>query len=99
MRLTLSRTLIIAVAAVLVAVSFPAVREFSAIDGCLDSGGVYDYVANACRHDVERLPATPGPWIRTPDFGSIGAALIIIVAFLAIFAVRDRSTRGSRVAG
>jgi hypothetical protein len=99
MRFTLSRTLIIAVAAVLVAVLFPAAREFSAVDSCLDGGGVYDYVAGACRHDVERLPATPGPWIRTPDFGSVGAALIVTVAFLAVFAIRDRSTRGSRVAG
>ena len=99
MRLTLSRTLIIAAAAVLVAVSFPAVREFSAVDGCLDSGGVYDYVAGACRHDVERLPATPGPWIRAPDFGSVSAALLVAVAFLAGFAIRDRSTCGSRAAG
>ena len=99
MRLTLSRTLTIAIAVILVAVSFPAVREFSAVDNCLDGGGVFDYVAAACRHDVEKLPATPGPWIRTPDFGSLTVALIVAFALLAMFALRDCSARGSRVAG
>jgi len=99
MRLTLSRTLTVAVAVILVAVSLPAVREFSAVDNCLDGGGVYDYSASACRHDVEQLPATPGPWIRTPDIGSASVALIVGVALLAIFAFRDRSAGNSRVAG
>jgi hypothetical protein len=98
MRLTFSRTLIVAAAAILVAVLFPAVREFSAVDNCLDGGGVYDYVAGACRHDVEKLPANPGPWIRTPDFGSLSAALLVAAAFLVVFTVRDRSTGGSHTA-
>ena len=90
MRLTVTRTLTVVTAAIIVAVSFPAVRESSAVDNCLDAGGVYDYVAGACRHDVEKLPATPGPWIRTPDFGSLSVALAAATVFLAAFAIRDQ---------
>jgi hypothetical protein len=80
-------------AAVLVAVSFAAVREFSAVDGFLDGGGEYDYVAAACRHYVDKLPVISRPWLSTPDFGSMRAALVVTVAFIAIFAIRDRTTR------
>src|SRR3982074_1850290 len=90
MRLSATRTLTVVTTAIIVAVSFPAVRESSAVDNCLDAGGVYDYVAGSCRHDVEKLPVTPGPWIRTPDFGSLSVALAAAAVFLATFALRDQ---------
>ena len=99
MRLTLPRTLIVAVTAIIVAISFSAVREFSAVDECLDGGGVYDYAASACRQDVDKLPTAPRSWIRMPDLESVGAALIVAAAFVVVFAIRDRSTRDSRVGG
>lgn len=33
--------------------------EVVAVDGCLDSGGVYDYARAECRMDVEALPYVP----------------------------------------
>ena len=32
------------------------VKEFLAIDRCLDQGGVFDYELSKCRYDVDRLP-------------------------------------------
>ena len=60
---------------------------------------MFDYAAGACRHDVESLPATPGPWIRAPNAGSITAALIVAAALLVVFAVRDHVAGRSDVAG
>ena len=32
------------------AFAFPYVRDFLAIDSCLDSGGAWDYAAKVCQH-------------------------------------------------
>ena len=98
MRLNPGRTFAIAAVAILVAVLFPAARESWAVDDCLDAGGVFDYVGDVCRHDVDKLAAAPGPWIRKPDFGSITVALAATAVLLAGFAVRDQSdsSRGAR---
>lgn len=99
MRLTVCRTLAIAVAAVLVAVTLPAVREFMAVDNCLDAGGAYDYAAHVCKYDVKALPFSAAGWIRMPDLYSMSAALILVVAFAGLFIARNRGSPFSRSAG
>jgi hypothetical protein len=89
----------VAALAILIAVLFPAAREFWMADNCLDAGGVYDYVGGVCRHDVDKLPATPGPWLRRPGVASITVALVVVAGLLIGFAVRDHSGRPSRLAG
>lgn len=66
-RVTPGRLALLVAVVMLVAVTAPAIREFFAVDACLDSGGVYDYASGQCRHDVQRLPFAPRPWLEVPN--------------------------------
>ncbi|HEU4994177.1 MAG TPA: hypothetical protein VFT29_05130 [Gemmatimonadaceae bacterium] len=77
----------------LVATLLPGIRERIAADRCLDRGGVYDYVAHACRTDVQTLPSGPSSLLRAPDAGSIVIALIVAMALARIFITVDRRAR------
>jgi hypothetical protein len=55
--------------------------RFLALDSCLDSGGVFDYIALSCRTDVQSLPV--GPLVRPP----LAQALLAAGAGLAVLSV------------
>lgn len=90
MRLTPFRLTVLLIALVSAAILGPAVREFLAIDSCLDSGGVYDYVRHSCRYDVTRLGVLRlGGWVRRPDAPSVVLAVEFTALLAGIFVVKD----------
>jgi hypothetical protein len=96
-RLTPLRIIILAATVIALAVLLPGVRDFLAVDSCLDAGGVYDYAQGRCRYDVVRLPVPPAAaLLRLPDTGSVVGALGVGAAMLAIFAMKDAWQRASR---
>src|SRR5688572_20508184 len=95
MKIWFFRTLLIVIVAATAAMLFPGIREFLAVDGCLDAGGVYDYSRHTCRTDVQTLPSEPVRLLRSPDRGSIIVALAISVAMARLFATMDRRRRAA----
>ena len=92
------RTLIIIGIAAIVATAMPTLREFFAVDSCLDGGGVYDYAAQICRTDVQSLPVPARPILRKPDSGSIVLALGVALALARLFVTLDRRARARAAA-
>jgi hypothetical protein len=88
---------LIALVAALVATVLPSVREWLAVDTCLDAGGVYDYATRVCRTDVASLPARGWSPLRAPDRGSLVVAAIVALAMARLFVTLDRRAK-SRVA-
>jgi hypothetical protein len=75
-----------------VAAFLPGVRQFVAVDKCLDSGGIY-YSQRSCRTDVQSLPAESVRLLQVPDLGSLVVALAVAVAMSGVFTTMDRRKR------
>jgi hypothetical protein len=68
------------------------VRQFFAVDSCLDQGGVFDYAQDSCRFDVMTLPYVA----YSSQYRSlILIALLSSAAFFVWAAVRGSARKGS----
>jgi hypothetical protein len=75
-----------------VALAAHYVVNFTAVDSCLDSGGVFDYAHASCRFDVTTLPYSSYPnQYRSLIIGT----LLLTVAFVAWALIGDRRNRPS----
>ena len=76
----------------------PKWREFWAVDSCADAGGTFDYIAQACRFDVQAFPVQPRRFFNKPDERSGRAAKVIAVVLLFAFVIKDMRRRDTRAA-
>lgn len=76
-------------AAALAASVVPALLHLLAVDACLDSGGVYDYVARACCDDVASLPVPPP--CENLDYATSAIAVLGVVASASVVAALGSS--------
>jgi hypothetical protein len=84
------RIALIAIVGTLIATGLPGIREWLAVDACLDAGGVYDYQGQRCRADIQTLPVRSSPVFRAPDAGSLIVALGVAIAMARLFVTLDR---------
>jgi hypothetical protein len=94
----IARITIILVVAGFVAALLPGVREWLAVDACLDSGAVYDYANRVCRTDVQSLPSHPIRFLQVPDQGSLVVAALVAIALLRVFVTLERRSKAAAAA-
>ena len=71
-------------------VAAPFVSEFVSVDGCLDSGGSYDYARGVCHHQANH-PYVPYTQRHPHTLGTFSAAAGMFV--IAVVASRVASRR------
>lgn len=63
-------------ASALLLAAAPSVLRFLRVDACLDNGGIYDYLADVCRFDVQHLPVPDRTPVSLPTLGVLTVAAV-----------------------
>ena len=92
------RLVFIAIVFVTIATVLPGIREWLAIDACLDRGAVFDYTAQICRTDVQSLPTRPRGIVRVPDMISLIVSAAAAIVLASLFVGLDRRSKAREAA-